>query len=145
MIKNQQQFNIELNPESTDIIVFGVPSMESVKKLNSAIHLLDNAKEAVRREAEKESSRPYVIAAVGKGVKDGYLKVGDMVWMNPDSLGASTVIRFSAEAFWKNPIVVPSFYAFKVTYTEEYEKEFDAIIDWYNEEQVKKEQILANA
>lgn len=148
MIKNQQTFNIKLRKGSTDIIVFPVPSLEAVKKVNTSIYLDDNTKRRMQEDAQKETARPYVVAHVGDGVNSDlekgseYLKAGDLVFCNPDSMSACTVIRFSTTVFWKNPVIMPSFYAYKVENPEEYEKEFDEVIDWYNAEQVKKEAIL---
>jgi hypothetical protein len=143
MIKNQQTFNISLENHDTDIIVFPVPSLESIKKLNSTIHVDEKTKRQLQEDAQKESARPYVVSKVGKGVEG--LKAGDLVFCNPDAMGVATVIRFNPSTFWLNPIIIPAFYAYKVVYAEEYKKEFDEIIDWYNAEQIKKEQILANS
>lgn len=149
MIKNQQQFNIKLRPGSSDIVVFPVPSLDSIKKINTNLYLDDKTKRQLQDDASKEAARPYVIADVASGVNEGlpegsedYLKIGDLVFCNPDSMGAATVIRLSTTTFWKNPIIIPAFYAYKVADPTEYEKDFDAVIDWYNEEQAKKEAIL---
>jgi hypothetical protein len=57
MIKNQQTFNISLENHDTDIIVFPFPSLESIKKLNSTIHVYEKTKRQIYRH---DSLRPTI-------------------------------------------------------------------------------------
>ena len=124
-MKDLKQFNLVVGDE--DVLLVAPPVAEDASK----IYMSKSALAQARRDSESVNlSRPFVIAEVGKVAEAAGFKRGDYVFTKNFTQDVSTLIVFDDERRWHNPIVSPtSCIAAKVIYTEEWENQYNELID----------------
>lgn len=142
VMKGLKVFNLDINPN--DVILVAVPTEEEAKLMDTKIILTPEIKKRMakeRQERGENASRPFVIAALGSEVKkEGKYERGDFVFTNPDVAQEWTIVKYgSGDILWENAIIAPSFrIVARVPYREEFETEFEKIIEDYNKKQEEK-------
>lgn len=125
-MKYLETFNLEVQPN--DIIVVHFPTKEETSSL-----ILSKTARAGERQGFP-FARPMVVAKVGSNVGKEDLTmqiaVGDMVFIKNEFAHSSILLGFDEHRTWKNPVIVPAYaVAAKAIYTEDYEKEFEEIVE----------------
>jgi len=120
------KFNLTVG--SQDVVLCYYPDKDEA----TTLHL----SEAQKREMASKwsNARPLLVAQVGElvGTEKGEipLKVGDMVFIKNEFVHAATKLPFDEDRKWLNPIIIPSYgIVAKVTYTEQYEKDFTEAVE----------------
>jgi len=116
-----------LNITGDSVILVIVP----VKAEASKLYLDRGTKEAINK---PRIARPMVVAKVGENVTR--YRVGDFVFISNDAAQQSMLLVFDEERSWKNPVIINSWLldtGAKLVYSEEYEKEYTAIIEQIEE------------
>lgn len=139
-MKNLKPLTIELPPNSSEVVLLAIPSLEDLKlfRQTNAVYLEPETKKKMAEERRKaDKVLPYYVAKVGEAVT--HLKEGDCVFTNPDSMATATIIRFSQFKLWENPVMVHSMYCYRVIDPSEYIAHFEDVIETYLKEEAKAE------
>jgi hypothetical protein len=124
-MKKLENFNLTIDAD--DLILVSPPAPEEASTFILSKQALKEARENAAR-----ISKPFVVAAVGENAAKAFggLKRGDYVFAKNYMQDVASLVVFDEERRWKNPIISPiGAVAAKITYTEQYEAEYDELID----------------
>ena len=124
-MKKLENFNLTIDAD--DLILVTAPAIEEASTI-----ILSKAALAEARKNASIISKPFVVSAVGENAAKAFggLKRGDYVFAKNYMQDVASLVIFDEDRRWKNPIISPiGAIAAKVTYSEQYEAEYDELIE----------------